>query len=242
MKILAIDSTAIVASVAICDDEKLVALYTVNNGNTHSETLLPMVESVLKQSKLTVDDIGLFAVSNGPGSFTGVRIGCATVKGLAFGREVPCMGISTLEALAYNLKGSDGILCPVMNARRNQVYNALFRFEGDRLVRLCPDRAISVKELSEELASNDEYSNEKVYLSGDGIDITAPVLPKEKLGFSHPVMAHQNAYSVAMCALEAYRAGVGIVSDSVLAPTYLRPSQAERERMERIKEGADSNV
>ena len=154
MKILAIDSTAIVASVAICDDEKLAALYTVNNGNTHSETLLPMVESALAQSKLTVDDIGLFAVSAGPGSFTGVRIGAATIKGLAFGRDIPCVGVSTLEALAYNLKGSSGIICPVMNARRNQVYNALFRFEGEKLVRLCPDRAIAVKDLGRRSGHN----------------------------------------------------------------------------------------
>lgn len=237
MKILAIDSTAIVASVAICDDERLAALYTVNNGNTHSETLLPMVESALAQSKLTVDDIGLFAVSEGPGSFTGVRIGVSTVKGLAFGRDIPCIGVSTLEALAYNLKGSDGILCPVMNARRNQVYNALFRFEGERLVRLCPDRAIAVKDLAAELSENEDYKNKKIYLSGDGVDITAPSLAPERLGFTHPVMESQNAYSVAACALEAYRAGKGIVSDAELAPTYLRPSQAERERMEKIEKG-----
>ena len=162
MKILAIDSTAIVASVAICDDERLAALYTVNNGNTHSETLLPMVESALSQSKLTVDDIGLFAVSAGPGSFTGVRIGVSTVKGLAFGSDIHCIGVSTIEALAYNLKGSDGILCPVMNARRNQVYNALFKFEGERLVRLCPDRAIAVKDLGAELAENEAYKNETI--------------------------------------------------------------------------------
>ena len=230
MKILAIDSTAIVASVALCDDEKLIALYTVNNGNTHSETLLPMVESILKEAKLTPADIELFAVSNGPGSFTGVRIGCATVKGLAFGRKTPCVGVSTLEALAYNLKGSDGILCPVMNARRNQVYNALFRFEGDRLVRLCEDRAIAISELAEELSEK----NEKVYLSGDGASITAPSIPEDKLGFTHPVMAHQNAYSVAMCALEAYKSG-NYTTDIDLAPTYLRPSQAERERMEKEK-------
>lgn len=239
MKILAIDSTAIVASVALCEDDKLIAIYTVNNGNTHSETLLPMIESILKQAKLTADDIGLFAVSNGPGSFTGVRIGCATAKGLAFGREVPCMGVSTLEALAYNLKGTGGIICPVMNARRNQVYNALFKFEDDQLVRLCPDRAISVKDLADELGSSEKYNNEKIYLTGDGCEITAPSISEDRLGYTHPMMAHQNAYSVAMCALGAYRAGKGIVSDSELAPTYLRPSQAERERMERIKEGAN---
>jgi tRNA threonylcarbamoyladenosine biosynthesis protein TsaB len=237
MNILAIDSTAIVASVALCDDDKLIALYTVNNGNTHSETLLPMVESILKQAKLTASDIGLFAVSNGPGSFTGVRIGCATTKGLAFGREVPCIGVSTLEALAYNLKGTDGIICPVMNARRNQVYNALFKFENGKLVRLCPDRAIAIKDLVAELEANEDLKNQKIYLTGDGCDITAPAIPEDKLGYTHPMMTHQNAYSVAMCALESYKAGVGIVSDLELAPTYLRPSQAERERMEKLEKG-----
>ena len=231
MKILAIDSTAVVASVALCEDEKLIALYTVNNGNTHSETLLPMVESILKEAKLTASDIDLFAVSNGPGSFTGVRIGCATIKGLAFGRNVPCAEVSTLEALAYNLKGTAGVICPVMNARRNQVYNALFKFEGDTLTRLCPDRAIATSELAEELSGE-----EKIYLVGDGYDITAPLIPNEKLGFTHPVMIHQNAYSVAMLALRDYKDGK-TVSDVALAPTYLRPSQAERERNEKIEKG-----
>jgi tRNA threonylcarbamoyladenosine biosynthesis protein TsaB len=231
MKVLAIDSTAIVASVALCEDEKLIALYTVNNGNTHSETLLPMVESILKEAKLSPADIELFAVSNGPGSFTGVRIGCATIKGLAFGRNVPCVGVSTLEALAYNMKGADGLICPVMNARRNQVYNAIFRFEEGKLTRLCPDRAIAVSELADEIANE-----EKIYLVGDGYDITAPAIPPEKLGASHPTMIYQNAYSVAMCALSSYKEGAS-VTDSALAPTYLRPSQAERERAEKLEKG-----
>ena len=232
MKILAIDSTAIVASVALCDDEKLIALYTVNNGNTHSETLLPMVESILKEAKLTPSDIELFAVSNGPGSFTGVRIGCATIKGLAFGRNIPCIGVSTLEALAYNMKGSDGLICPVMNARRNQVYNALFKFERDKLVRLCEDRAVAISELADEITNED-----KIYLVGDGYDITAPAIPTEKLGASHPAMIYQNAYSVAICALASYKEG-SAVTDSALSPTYLRPSQAERERAEKLEKGA----
>ena len=121
MKILAIDSTALVASVAICEDEVLLGEVTLNNGNTHSETLLPTVEFLLSHLSLTRDDIDLFALSEGPGSFTGVRIGAATVKGLAFGTRKPCVGVSTLEALAYNLRSHDGLICPVMNARRKQV-------------------------------------------------------------------------------------------------------------------------
>lgn len=228
MKILALDSTAVVASAAVCDDEKLIALYTVNNGNTHSETLLPMVESVMKHSKTEMDEIGLFVSSNGPGSFTGVRIGSATVKGLAFDRNVPCIDVSTLEALAFNLRGFSGILCPVMNARRNQVYNALFRWADGTLVRLTPDRAISIEELQEELVS----IGEPVYLSGDGYDITCKGFDRITPEFTPEVLRHQNAYSVARCGLAAYQRGEA-KTDLTIAPTYLRPSQAERERNEK---------
>ena len=124
MKILAFDSTALTASVAVAEDEELLAELTLNNGNTHSQTLLPMAESLFKMLSITADDIDVFACSEGPGSFTGVRIGAATVKGMAFGRGKACAGVSTLEALAYNLRGYEGIICPVMNARRAQVYTA----------------------------------------------------------------------------------------------------------------------
>ncbi len=117
MKILAIDTTAVAASVALCEDSELLGEYTVRNGNTHSQTILPMVESLLSFFELSVDDIDLFSASAGPGSFTGVRIGAATVKGLAFGTNKPCIGVSTLEALAYNLIGQNGLICPVMHAR-----------------------------------------------------------------------------------------------------------------------------
>ena len=125
MLILALDSTAVVGSVALCRDEKVIASFTVKNGNTHSETLLPMVEAVLRSANVRACDVDLFACSTGPGSFTGVRIGTATVKGLAFGRDVCCLGVSTLEALAENAVPTDALICPVMNARRGQVYNAL---------------------------------------------------------------------------------------------------------------------
>ena len=133
MKILALDSTAIVSTVAICEDEKLLAQFTINNGNTHSETLLPMIEASLKVLKLTTDDIDLFACSAGPGSFTGVRIGAATIKGLAFNRNKPCAPVSSLDALAHNLLYTNGIVCPVMNARRSQLYNALFLCDRKKL-------------------------------------------------------------------------------------------------------------
>ena len=164
MKIMSLDSTAQTATVALTEDEKLLAEYTLNNGNTHSETLLPMVESMLTQLGMEVGDVELFALSCGPGSFTGVRIGAATVKGLAFGMHKPCIGVSTLEALAWNLVACPGLICPVMNARRSQVYTALFRSEGGTLTRLLPDDALSLAELEKILAGY----NEPVRLCGDG--------------------------------------------------------------------------
>jgi tRNA threonylcarbamoyladenosine biosynthesis protein TsaB len=229
MKILALDSTAVVGTVALCEDEKLVAHYTLNTGNTHSQTLLPMIESVLRSAEWEIDDIDLFAVSQGPGSFTGVRIGIATVKGLAFGKNIPCAGVSTLDALAYNLRCFNGIICPVMNARRAQVYNALFSCRDGVLTRLCSDRAISIAELDEELAGMDE----PVYLVGDGYDVTAEGLSKTAIRPVPEEMRVQSGYSVAMCGLAAYKNG-DATDDITLAPVYLRPSQAERERAERL--------
>ena len=230
MLILALDSTAVVATVALCRDETPIACFTVKNGNTHSETLLPMVESVLKTAGYTVDDVDLFACSVGPGSFTGVRIGVSTIKGLAFGKNKPCAAVSTLEALAENLTPTAGILCPVMNARRGQVYNALFRYEGGKLVRLCPDRALAVTELEAEL----EKMGEPFALSGDGVAETMRLLTRIK---PEPVSDHlmdQNAVSVAKCAFRAYASGASC-TDAELSPVYLRLPQAERERLERMK-------
>ena len=230
MKILSIDSSAEVCSVAVTSDKKLISEITVNTGNTHSETLLPSVEQVLHLAGLTVDDIDVFACSTGPGSFTGVRIGAATLKGLAYGKNKPCISVSTLEALAYNLCGFDGVICPVMNARRAQVYNALFECKNGVLTRICPDRAISIEELDVELSKLDQ----PIFLCGDGYDITLN-------GFKNTVCQYvperyrlQSAYSVCVCALKKYNNGE-ILTDAELVPIYLRPSQAERERLERIE-------
>lgn len=231
MIVLALDSTAATGAVALCRNEKLIASFTLNTGNTHSETLLPSVEAALTLGGMTADDVDLFACAKGPGSFTGVRIGAATVKGLAFGKDKPCIGVSTLEALAYNLRGFSGIACPVMNARRSQVYNALFRIENGKLERLCPDRAISLTELSVELAS---YGDTPIYLSGDGYDMTREALADCNLCDTPEELIYQSGYSVAMCALAAYEAGVR-TTDTELVPTYLRLPQAERERLEKLK-------
>ena len=229
MKILALDSTAKVASVALCEDEQLLGELTLNNGNTHSQTLLPMVEFLLNKFDLSPLDIDLFATAAGPGSFTGVRIGVATLKGLLFGQEKPCAGVSTLEALAFNLCDHDGLICPVMNARRAQVYNALFACENGVLTRLCPDRAISIAELDEELAT----ATQPIYLVGDGYDITLDGFQKTQVVPVPDELRYQSGYSVALCGLAAHSRGEA-VNDTALAPVYLRPSQAERERNERL--------
>ena len=229
LRILALDSTAEISTVAVCQGDKLISEITINTGNTHSQTLLPAVEQALNFAEITVNDIDAFACSVGPGSFTGVRIGVATVKGLAFGKDRPCVAVSTLEALAYNLVGYNGIICSVMNARRMQVYNALFRCENGILTRLCADRAISVADLDEELKN----INEPIYLCGDGYDITVNGLKESKTEFLPYRQRCQSAYSVARVAMDKLIKGEA-VNDAELIPTYLRPSQAERERQARI--------
>lgn len=234
MKILALDSTAKVASVALCEDERLLGELTINNGNTHSQTLLPMIEFLLNQFELSPDDIDVFAASVGPGSFTGVRIGVATIKGLSFGKKTPCASVSTLEALAYNLCDHDGLICPVMNARRQQVYTALFRAHNGVLERLMPDSAIAITELDEKLSA---YA-EPVRLCGDGYDVTIPLLTHEVIPTSERYR-HQSAYSVAQVARSMHAAN-NLCTDITLSPIYLRLSQAERERAERL--GVDTGI
>lgn len=231
MLILALDSTAIVASVALCRDEKPIASFTVKNGNTHSETLLPMVEAVLKSAGVSVSDIDLFACSVGPGSFTGVRIGTATVKGLAFGQNKNCLGISTLEALAQNLVPFDGVICPVMNARRGQVYNALFRYENGALHRLCEDRALPVAELAAELAE----MGLPFALCGDGVSEFRRLAPNFTPTSLPTLLEDQSAVSVAKVAYRRANAGES-GTDAALVPVYLRLPQAERERLAKLKQ------
>ncbi|MBQ8140380.1 MAG: tRNA (adenosine(37)-N6)-threonylcarbamoyltransferase complex dimerization subunit type 1 TsaB [Clostridia bacterium] len=230
MKILAIDSTAAAASIAVTENKNLLAEYTVINGNTHSETLLPMVESTLKLLGLSAKDIDLFSCSVGPGSFTGVRIGTATVKGLAFASQKPCIAVSTLEALAYNLVGFEGLICPVMNARRSQVYTAIFRSDGKALERLTEDTAAAISELDSML----EKYNEPVRFCGDGYDITVSEIKHCRFIPVPERLRPQSAYSVARTALEKHSEGVS-VGDAELVSTYLRPCQAERELAEKMK-------
>ena len=224
MIILAVDSTAVTAAAALCHDDAVIAQYTVNGAKTHSETLLPMAASLLRSAKLTTADVGLFAVSAGPGSFTGVRIGVSLIKGLAFNSGKPCAAVSSLEALACNLEGMGGIVCPVMDARRGQFYNALFR-NG---IRLTPDRLITAEELTRELAGYEE----PIFFVGDGYEPARRLIALPNLMETPPLLRRQNACSVARCAWKQYQRGEGIFTDASLSPVYLRASQAEREREE----------
>lgn len=233
MKILAFDSTAKAASCAVLDDGHILASYNIDNGLTQSELLLPMAEDILSSLGLKFSDIDAYAVSVGPGSFTGVRIGVSLVKGLAFGRDIPCIEVSTLDALAENLSGLEGILVPCMDARRAQVYNALFSCIGGERKRLTEDRAISLSDLSDELRG---YEGQKIYISGDGYSVTRNALEKSGIvtEITPELLINENAASVAKIAYQKYLSGE-YVSDKEISPTYLRLPQAERERLEKLK-------
>lgn len=234
MKILALDSSTRVATVAVAEDEKILASYTVDSGLTQSELLLPMARRALSDAHLTFADVELFGVTVGPGSFTGIRIGASLVKGLAFEKNVPCAPVSVMEALAENLRPLDGIYCPVADARRGQVYNALFRMENGSLTRLCADRLILARDLLTELTNT--YPSTPIRLCGDAAEATATlsreVAPTLLLPPTPPNLLLPNGGAVARCALAAYHRGEA-VTDTALAPVYLRPSQAEQERLER---------
>jgi len=224
MLILSMDSSAKPASVAVCNDNILLGQFFQNSGHTHSRTLLSMSEYLLKTLDIQLSDIDLIAVSKGPGSFIGVRIGVSATKGLAWGADKPTCGVSTLEAMAMQSAETDHIICCVMDARRNQVYNALFKLENGRPVRLCEDRAISLEDLADEL----QRENAPVYIVGDGADITFDYLKNAQISccLAPMLLRYQTAYGVALAALDAEQ-----VSSVNLEPSYLRPSQAEREML-----------
>ena len=232
MKILAFDSTAKVASVAVSEDERILAAYSIDNGLTQSELLLPMAEAAIKALRLSFSDVGAYAVTVGPGSFTGVRIGVSLVKGLAFGRGVPCIEVSTLEALAENMRGIDAIVVPCMDARRAQVYTAIFSSEGGEITRLTEDSALPITELYYMLSA---HENKNIYLVGDGYDVAYKQLAAMGLKgicATPELLRAQNAASVAKVAKRMLDMGK-YTTDEQLAPIYLRMPQAERERLER---------
>ncbi|MBQ8174955.1 MAG: tRNA (adenosine(37)-N6)-threonylcarbamoyltransferase complex dimerization subunit type 1 TsaB [Clostridia bacterium] len=234
MNILAFDSSTRVAAVAVAEDEKILSSFTVDSGMTQSELLLPLARKALEAAHLSFSDIGLFAVTVGPGSFTGVRIGTSLIKGLAFGRDIPCAPVSVMEVLADNLFPLDGLYCPVCDARRGQVYNALFCKKDGTLTRLTPDRLIPAKDLLSELS--EQYNDIPVRLCGDATEtvtrLAAEVAPRLILSPTPPALLLSNGGAVARRGLACYKRGEA-VSDLSLAPVYLRPCQAERERLEK---------
>ena len=230
MLILAFETSAKAASVALLENGKLLGEAYQNTGMTHSQTLMVMAEDLLKTAGKTAQDVTAVAVAEGPGSFTGVRIGVAAAKGFAWGRQISCAGVSTLEAMARSLGIYDGYICPVMDARRSQVYNALFYVNKGNLERVSPDRAIALADLQKELQNLEK----PVFLVGDGSNlcyntlkdaVTNLVLPPEH-------RMHQRAVGVALVAQDKIAAGENC-DGGALTPNYLRLSQAEREKLER---------
>ena len=233
MKIIGIDSSGLVASVAIVEEDTLVAEYNVQYKKTHSQTLLPMLEELKKMVELDLATVDAIALASGPGSFTGLRIGSATAKGLGLAMGVPLVEIPTLEGLACNLYGTGELICPLMDARRNQVYTGVYQFERTtglpfsfRLCRVLPQCAISIGEIAQKC---NEYGREVIFL-GDGVPVY-----KEKLGellevpysFAPAHMNRQRAAAFGFLALQYFREGKYVTAEEH-TPEYLRMSQAER--------------
>ena len=233
MLTLAFETSAKAASVALMENGKLLGESYQNTGLTHSQTLMVMAEDLLKQCGKTVSDVTTVAVAEGPGSFTGVRIGVAAAKGFAWGRQLPCYGVSTLEAMAVSLGVYEGHICACMDARRSQVYNALFLVDNGIAERFSEDRAIALADLKTEL----EHIDGPIYLVGDGSQLTYKTLSGEIPNLILPPehRMHQRAVGVAILAEQKQSAG-DAGNGNALTPNYLRLSQAERERAERMQQ------
>lgn len=238
MKILAIDTSASPVSAALLNDGLLAGEFFLNTKTTHSQKLMPLVQSLLKTTDTDIKDIDVFAVNAGPGSFTGVRIGVATIKGMSMPLNKPCASVSTLEAMAYSMPFSHGIVCAVMDARCQQVYNALFMLNGGKPERITPDRALKIEELQAEL----EYYDDTVYLVGDGAELCFQAYREtlENVVLTPENIRYQRAYGTAKAA-EQLAAEDRLCSSSALQPMYLRLPQAERELKARQEKQAKQN-
>jgi len=240
MMVLAIESSGLVASAAIATPEKLVAEYTTNFKKTHSQTLLPMVDALLQMTGIRIQEMDAIAVSGGPGSFTGLRIGSATAKGFGLALGVPVISVPTVDSIAYNLCGVKGIVCPLMDARRNQTYTGLYTFDGDRMECIYPQKAMAIEEILEqielkqyELEQMGKNCGEVIFL-GDGVPVFRSVID-EKLRIPHtyaPIhLSMQRAGALAALAIQYYQEG-RYENAGEQKPEYLRLSQAERVRLE----------
>lgn len=233
MKVLAIDSSGMAASAAVANDNNVIAEFTINNRQTHSQTLLPMVDNVVQMSEIPLTEIDAIAVASGPGSFTGLRIGSATAKGLGFALNKPVVPVPSLDALAYKAACFNGIICPLMDARRNQVYTAAYHIKEGRLVNIIEQKATGIMDILPELRA---YGREVLFL-GDGADVYKDIIIKEadmKFSFAPAHISKQSAASVAMLGIIYYSEG-RYESAAEHRPFYLRKPQAEREREENMQ-------
>lgn len=234
MKILGFDTAAKTASVALTEDGRLVSEFYLDSGFTHSETVLPMAKALLESARTKPEEIDVFAVNCGPGSFTGLRIGIAAVKAMAMSLDKPCASVSTLEALAANLLGSKGVICPVMDARCNQMYTAFFKSDGETLSRICDDRTVSTDALFEDIKKIFAESGERIILVGDGAALCALRFGGEYVSAAPAQLVKGHAFSVCRVA-ERLCAEGALVTANALVPNYLKLAQAEKEKLE--KEG-----
>lgn len=217
MLLLSVDSSAVTASAALTDGNRIIKSELINKGLTHSETLLPLIKRVMEG--YSYSELDAIAITAGPGSFTGVRIGVSTVKGLAFSNDIPCISVSTLEAIAYNFVDEDCVVCAVMDARRMQFYNALFKIENGKVIRLCEDRAISIEDLKQDVKKYD-----KVIIAGDGAKLCFENIELDNVVIAADENIFQNGIGVSRAAQNKDK-----INSASLMPVYLRLSQAERE-------------
>ncbi len=239
MKILGLDSSGIVASVAIVEDDVLIAEYTVNYKKTHSQTLLPMLDEIAKMTELDLNSIDAIAVAAGPGSFTGLRIGSATAKGLGLALKKPLIAIPTVEGLAYNLYDISGLICPIMDARRKQVYTGIYRFTDHQLKVVEDQMAVPMETVIEKL---NQYGEAVTFL-GDGVSVFHELIAEKMTvpySFAPAHVNKQRAAAVATLGEIYYRQGKTETAMEHV-PDYLRVSQAERERAEREAAKADAD-
>lgn len=237
MRVLALDSSGIVASVAVVEDDTLVAEYTVNYKKTHSQTLLPMLDEIVKMTELDLKMIDAIAVAKGPGSFTGLRIGSATAKGLGLALDKPLVGIPTVEALAYNLYDVNGLICPIMDARRKQVYTGIYRYEDHRLITVKDQMAVGIEELLSMLSD----MGETVTFLGDGVPVFKDIIADKltvPFSFAPAHLSRQRAGAVGALGVLYYKEG-RTETAAEHKPDYLRVSQAERERAQKLKKGSE---
>jgi tRNA threonylcarbamoyladenosine biosynthesis protein TsaB len=236
MRILALDSSGLVATVAIASEDTIIAEYTINYKKTHSQTLIPMLDEIVRMVDLDLSEVDAIAVTSGPGSFTGLRIGSATAKGLGLALDKPIISVPTVDSLAYNLFGTDRMICPIMDARRNQVYTGLYEFIEDKLVVISEQKVVDIDEIIDEINTKDR----SVIFLGDGVPIHRDRIAERAKAYSFaPLhMNRQRAGAVAALGLEYYKEK-RIESPAEHQPVYLRVSQAERERAEKLRREKD---